>query len=383
MDRGCWVHGGVMDHIPLKAIVFAGLACCATPSQALQMTFTDGRPGYIESINSVTYGKAMAKIRWNDALGNVRRAVVALEPVASRVASLVPMIISKRLIVGTAVTYALAEAMEASLNRFFPGTTFAPDGTPFRPANAPQFDPCESNLISLPDADGVKHAAYGYLPCYAWASAPTRLVLRLPLDSNWSPPNEWLHQYGTGSDQYRDAWGATKANPGQSTRVFREVIRPQPDKKLELKADPKPLTAEEQTQAFMQPDVVGPLAGSDALPGDLWKPVDPGQLESDPGTTPPGEESNLPQDTTMDDVDRNTVDVRQWFKPKTWGWLPRTCTLPGPITPVAKFPDWKIDFKQYENDFCPLIGTYVVPASDLTAIIIFLSLVLRVRTGGA
>ncbi|MFQ2571923.1 hypothetical protein ACK3Z8_11860 [Aeromonas caviae] len=376
-----------MDHVRLRAGAGAAALCALAFSQpvaALQMTFSDGRPGYIESINSVTYGKAMAKIRWNDALGNVRRAVVGLTPVASKVASFVPKVVSGRLIVSMAVAGVLTEAMIGSINHFYPGTIFDPNGVAARPSSAPSLKPCEGSLLQIPDADGVKHASYAYVPCYLWASAPTRLVMRLPSGDTWQPDPAWFNQYGNGTDTYRDVYAVAQTAPALSVRGMRELTRFQPEKTLDVPADPTPLTGEELKPALMDPATLGVLAANDALPDDLWEPVDAATLEADPETSQPGEgESTLPQDTTMTDVSRSIIDVREWFTPDAWGWLPRSCSLPGPITPIARFPEWRIDFSQYQNSFCPMIATYVVPASDLTAIIIFLTLVLRVRTGGA
>ena len=208
-------------------------------------------------------------------------------------------------------------------------------------------------------------------------------MLRLPPASPWNPDPTWLNEYGVGSDQQRDIWYVEASNPAVSVRGMREIIRPQPEKQLQMPAVSTPLTPAELTQGLMTPEVIGPLALNDVLPAELWEPLRVEDLEQDPETTQPGEgENELPSDTTMGDVDRSIIDVRSFFAPDSWGWLPRSCSLPGPITPIDRWPEWKVDFSQYERDFCPLIGAYVVPASDLTAILIFLSIVLRVRTGG-
>ncbi|HDX8616820.1 TPA: hypothetical protein RQN55_003020 [Aeromonas dhakensis] len=373
-----------MDRFRLKmAAVLVGLTLTAPASAALTVPFVDGRTGTIETLNKVVDGRASALVRWTDSLGNVRRSAVALRPIAAQGGALATRILGGRLVASASIALLLAEAMRGSLTHLWPEVQVQ-DGVAIRPSAMPAWQLCESNLISVADSGGAKHNSYGYLPCYAWGSAPTRLVLRLPPAYPWNPDPTWLNEYGVGSDTQRDVWYVEASNPAVSVRGMRELIRPQPEKQLQMPSVSTQLTPEELTQGLMAPEVIGPLAINDALPAELWEPLRIEDLEQDPETTQPGEgETELPPDATMSDVDRSVIDVRTWFTPDSWGWLPRSCSLPGPVTPLDRWPEWKVDFSQYERDFCPLISTYVVPASDLTAILIFLSIVLRVRTGGA
>lgn len=372
-----------MDRFPLKlGAVLVGLTLTAPASAALTVPFVDGRTGTIETLNKVIDGRASALVRWTDSLGNVRRSAVALRPVAAQGGALATRILGGRLVASASIALLLAEAMRGSLTQLWPEVQVE-NGVAIRPSTMPSWQLCEGSLVSVADAGGAKHNSFAYLPCYSWGSAPTRLVLRLPPAYPWNPDPTWIHQYGVGSDQQRDVWYVEASNPAVSVRGMREIIRPQPEKQLEMPAVSTPLTPAELTQGLMTPEVIGPLAINDALPAELWEPLRVEDLEQDPETTQPGEgETELPSDTSMGDVDRSVIDVRTWFTPDSWGWLPRSCSLPGPITPIDRWPEWRIDFSQYERDFCPIIGAYVVPASDLTAILIFLSIVLRVRTGG-
>lgn len=372
-----------MDRFPLKiGAALVALVLTAPVNAALTVPFVDGRTGTIETLNRVVDGRASALVRWTDSLGNVRRSAVALRPIAAQGGALATRILGGRLVASASIALLLAEAMRGSLTHLWPEVQVQ-DGVAIRPSSMPAWQLCESNLVSVADAGGAKHSSYAYLPCYAWGSAPTRLVLRLPPAYPWNPDPRWMNEYGVGTDQQRDVWYVEASNPAVSVRGMREIIRPQPEKQLEMPAVSTPLTPVELTQGLMTPEVIGPLALNDALPAELWEPLRVEDLEQDPETTQPGEgETELPSDTSMGDVDRSIIDVRSFFAPDSWGWLSRSCSLPGPITPIDRWPEWKVDFSQYERDFCPLIGAYVVPASDLTAILIFLSIVLRVRTGG-
>lgn len=372
-----------MDPFRLRlAAVLVGLALTAPASAALSVPFVDGRTGTIETLNRVVDGRASALVRWTDSLGNVRRSAVALRPVAAQGGALATRILGGRLVASASIALLLAEAMRGSLTQLWPEVQVE-NGVAIRPSTMPAWQPCEPNLVTVADADGAKHGSYAFLPCYSWVSAPTRLVLRLPPAYPWNPDPTWLNRYDVGSDKVRDTWYVEASNPGVSERGMREIIRPQPEKQLQMPSVSTQLTSAELTQGLMTPEVIGPLALNDALPAELWEPLRVEDLEQDPETTQPGEgETELPSDAGMNDVDRSVIDVRTWFTPDSWGWLPRSCSLPGPITPIDRIPEWTVDFSQYERDFCPLIGAYVVPASDLTAILIFLSIVLRVRTGG-
>ncbi|MGN4986737.1 hypothetical protein [Aeromonas hydrophila] len=383
-DRVSCIHGGIVDHFRLKlAAVLVGLTLTAPASAGLTVPFVDGRTGTIETLNRVVDGRASALVRWTDSLGNVRSSAVALRPIAAQGGALATRILGGRLVASASIALLLAEAMRGSLTQLWPEIQVE-NGVAVRPSAMPSWQLCESNLVSVADVGGVKHNSYAFLPCYAWGSAPTRLVLRLPPAYPWNPDPTWLHEYGVGSDAQRDVWYVEASNPAVSVRGMREIIRPQPEKQLEMPAVSTPLTPQELTTGLMVPEVIGPLAINDALPAELWEPLRAEDLEQDPETTQPGEgESELPSDTTMGNVDRSIIDVRSFFAPDSWGWLPRSCSLPGSITPIDRWPEWTVDFSQYERDFCPIIGAYVVPASDLTAILIFLSIVLRVRTGGA
>ncbi|MGE6123816.1 hypothetical protein ACLH0G_03775 [Aeromonas rivipollensis] len=377
------IRGGIMDRFPLKlGAVLVSLTLAGPAAAALTVPFVDGRTGTIESLNRVIDGRASALVRWTDSLGNVRRSAVALRPIAAQGGALATRILGGRLVASASIALLLAEAMRGSLTNLWPEVQVE-NGVAIRPSTMPAWQLCESNLLSVADADGAKHASYAFLPCYSWASAPTRLVLRLPPAYPWNPDPTWLNEYDIGLDRVRDTWYVEASNPGVSVRGMREIIRPQSEKQLEMPVVSTPLTPAELTQGLMTPEVIGPLAINDSLPAELWEPLRAEELEQDPDTTQPGEgETELPPDATMSDVDRSIIDVRTWFTPDSWGWLPRSCEFPGPITPIDRWPQLTVDFSQYEHDFCPLIGTFVVPASDLTAILIFLSIVLRVRTGG-
>lgn len=378
------IRGGIMDRFSLKlGAVLVSLTLAGPASAALSVPFVDGRTGTIETLNRVVDGRASALVRWTDSLGNVRRSAVALRPVAAQGGALATRILGGRLVASASIALLLAEAMRGSLTNLWPEVQVE-NGVAIRPSTMPAWQPCESSLVSVADADGAKHASYAFLPCYSWVSAPTRLVLRLPPAYPWNPDPSWLNLHDVGSDKMRDTWYVEASQPGVSVRGMREIIRPQPEKQLQMPSVSTQLTPAELTQGLMTPEVIGPLALNDALPAELWEPLRVEDLEQDPETTQPGEgETELPPDATMGDVDRSIIDVRSFFSPDSWGWLPRSCSLPGPITPIDRWPELRVDFSQYERDFCPLIATYVVPASDLTAILIFLSIVLRVRTGGA
>lgn len=385
MDRATRIRGGLMDHFSLKmcaALVVLGLS--GPVSAALNVPIIGGKTGTIETLNRVVDGRAHALVRWTDQLGNVRRTAVALRPVAAQGGALVTRVLGGRLMATATVGLLLAEAVRGSLTSMWPDVQVRPDGVAVRPSTLPDWQTCERDLIKAPDASGVKRSAYGYLPCYMWASAPARLVLRLPATDPWRPDPAWLNEYDLGSERTREEFFVPAAQPGIAERGFREIIRPQPEKQLEMPQTEASLSPSELTTALMTPGVIGPLAQHDQLPAELWEPLRLSELETDPGSTEPGEGgSELPPDVGMGDVDRQVLDVRTWFTPDTWGWLPRTCSLPGAVVPLPQFPEWKIDFSQHEGAFCPLIRTYVVPASDLTAIVVFLTIVLRVRTGGA
>lgn len=374
-----------MDPFPvIRAVPLLAVLASAPAVAALQVPIIGGKTGTIETLNRVVDGRASALLRWTDSLGNIRRTTVALRPVAAQAGALATRVLAGRLMVAASVGLLLAESMRGSLTALWPDVKITADGTAVRPGETLPWQACEPDLVRVADSTGTKRSAYAFLPCYTWASAPTRVALRLPPETNFSPDPAWLNQYGVATDSTRDAWYVPAATPTVAERGFREIIRPQPEKSLALPATEATLTDAQLTQAVMQPETLGALAQADAIPSSFWEPVAVTDLEADTSTTQPGEgESTLPPDVTMADVARTSIDVRSWYNPDSWGWLPRSCSLPGPYTPIQRYPQWTINFSQYQGDFCPAIGRYVAPASDLVAILIFVSIVMRVRTGGA
>lgn len=375
-----------MDLVPLMRLAPLLLAVLAAGPAfgALQVPIVGGKTGTIETLNRVVDGRATALLRWTDSLGNIRRTTVALRPVAAQAGGLAVRVLGGRLMVAATVGALLAESLRGSLTALWPDVKISADGTAVRPGETLPWQACQADLVRVPDSTGTNRSGYAFLPCYSFASAPTRLVLRVPPKTNFAPDPLWLNQYGVSSDSTRDAWYVPAATPTVAERGFREIIRPQPEKLLALPTVEAPLTDAQLTQAVMQPETLGALAQADAIPSAFWEPVSVTDLEADSSTTQPGAgETELPPDVTMADVARSSVDVRAWFTPDSWGWLPRSCSLPGPVTPIARYPQWRVDFSQYEGDFCPVISRYVAPASDLLALMIFVSIVMRVRTGGA
>jgi len=358
---------------------FFGLVLAA-PVWALQVPISGGGLATIETMQSVTQNSVLAGLRWTDSLGNVRRATASLRPVASRAAGLVTGILGRRLLVGAAVAAALYESVTALLPE---DARVTEDGAVYRVgASLGGVPECESALLRVKNESDDTVSAYAYLPCYRVLVAPLRLVLRVPAADGWAPSEQWLNQYGTGSVETR---ALPFLRPGQTTVTetgFVEAIKPELSSmtSADAAADMPPgnddaYTETQLAELLMTPDVIGELVQASALPADLWEPVD---LETDEeeGTETDGGSDLV--ETTMDDVSRSVLDIRDWYDPGAWGWLPRTCHFPDIH---LEWGDISIPLSDNEAWACPQLAAWGGTINDVLGIIIFLSVVLRVREG--
>ena len=223
-------------------------------------------------------------------------------------------------------------------------------------------------------------SAFGYLPCAYPSTAPTQLIIRVPVDSSWQPSAEWLNQYGTSSRKTRELPFVLQGGDHADTATgFYEYSRPQPTTAVDVPTSSVTSMGEaEQAALLMDPNVIGPLAQADAIPPDFFQAVDTATAANPDNTTDDG--SELPDGPDIGDVDRSVFDLRGWFNPAGWGWLPQQCHWPA--IEVPGFPEWRVDLGQHDAWSCPPLSTYVATAMDIVAVLLFLGIVIRTRTGG-
>lgn len=331
------------------------------------------------AISSVDTAKIVGSLRWTDPLGNVKNfPAVNLTRNLPVAASVARSILARRLAVGAVVAGVLYESLSAKLG---PDVKISADGTAVRPGKTVPWTTCESNLISTTSVSGgtTKYNSYAYLPCQKSYVGPNRLLLRVPAGYGWTPDSAWLSQYGTPTITTRALpyipAGSTLAVTGAS---FVEYVRPQTDTSTTVPAADTPITDDEMSAALMNAAIIGQLAQADAVPPDFFAPVD---LSTDAGSTPPTDGgSEIPDGPDMGDVSHEFFDLRSWYNPDQWGWLPRACHWP--VIEVPGYPEWTIDLGQHDSWSCPLLSTYVARAMDFLAVIIFVSIAFRTRTGG-
>ena len=332
------------------------------------------------AITSVDTAKIVGNLRWKDPLGNIKTATgVAVRPQVSAAASLARGILARRLVVGAAVAALLYESLSSKLG---PGTEISADGTPQTVVAGTPVVACTMTYIKVPalGTSSPTVSAFGYLPCAYPSTAPTRLIIRVPVNSAWQPSAEWLNQYGTSSRTTRQLPFVLQGGDHADTSTgFYEYTRPQPTTAVDVPTSSVASMGEaEQARLLMDPNVIGPLAQADAIPPDFFQAVDTA-TDTDPGSTS-DDGSELPDGPDIGDVDRSSFDLRGWFNPAGWGWLPQQCHWPR--IEVPGYPEWTIDLGQHDAWSCPLLSQYVATAMDIVAILLFLGIVIRTRTGG-
>jgi len=334
----------------------------------------------MSAITSVDTARIVGNLRWTDSLGNVKTATgVAVRPQIGAAASLARGILARRLVVGAVVATALYETLSTKLA---PGTEISADGTPQVVVAGTPVVACTMSYIKVPAIGTASPtvSAFGYLPCAYSSTAPTRLIIRVPVNSSWQPSESWLNQYGASTKTTRALpFVLQGGDHADTTSGFYEYQRPQPTTAVDVPTSSVTAMSEaEQAQLLMDPEVIGPLASSDAIPPNFFEPVDLATATSPDATTDEG--SELPDGPDIGDVDRSVFDLRSWFNPSQWGFLPQQCHWPA--IEVPGYPEWRIDLGEHDAWSCPLLSTYVATAMDIVAILLFLGIVIRTRTGG-
>lgn len=354
------------------------LAAASAADAAVIIPTASGGWATMSAITSVDTAKIVGNLRWADPLGNVKTATgVAVRPQVGAAASLARGILARRLVVGATVAALLYETLSTKLA---PGTQISADGTPQVVTDGTPVLACTMTYIKVP-ATGTTSplvSSFGYLPCAYSSTAPTRLIIRVPVNSGWQPSQEWLNQYGTSSRTTRQSpFVLQGADHADTVTGFYEYSRPQPTTVVDVPTSSVTSMSEaEQARLLMDPAVIGALAQADAIPPNFFQPVD---TATDPGNVS-DDGSELPDGPDIGDVDRSVFDLRGWFNPAGWGWLPQQCHWPA--IDVPGFPEWRIDLGEHDSWSCPLLSQYVATAMDIVAVLLFLGIVIRTRTGG-
>ena len=354
------------------------LAAASAASAAIIVPTASGGWATMTAITSVDTAKIVGNLRWSDPLGNIKTATgVAVRPQVSAAASLARGLLARRLVLGAVVAAALYETLSTKLA---PGTQISPDGTPQVVVSGTPVVACTMTYIKALGTTTPLVSSFGYLPCAYSSTAPTRLIIRVPLNSAWQPSAEWLNQYGTSSKTTRQLpFVLQGGDHADTTSGFYEYTRPQPTTAVDVPTSSVTSMGEaEQARLLMDPNVIGPLAQADAIPPDFFQAVDTA-TDTDPGSTS-DDGSELPDGPDIGDVDRSSFDLRAWFNPAGWGFLPQQCHWPA--IDVPGFPEWRVDLGEHDAWSCPLLSQYVATAMDIVAVLLFLGIVIRTRMGG-
>lgn len=365
------------------ALVALAAILSSSAVQALVVPTASGGWATITAISSVDTAKIVGNLRWTDPLGNVKTATgVALRPQVGAAASLARGILARRLVVGAVVAGLLYESLS---NKLAPGTQIASDGTPQVVTDGTPVAPCVMTYIRVP-AIGTSSptvSAFGYLPCSYISTAPTRLIIRVPVNSSWQPSPEWLNQYGTSSKTKRQLpFVLQGADHADTTTGFYEYTRPQPTTAVDAPTSSVTSMSEaEQAQLLMDPNVIGPLAQADAIPPDFFQPVDTA-TDPDPGNIS-DEGSELPDGPDMSDVNSDVFDVMAYVPNLSARWLPRQCPIWPPLE--VNMPELYLQGRyDWPNEqICAVAVGYISPLMQICGLALFLSIVFRKFVGGA
>ena len=284
--------------------------------------------------------------------------------------------------VGATVAALLYETLSSKLG---PGTEISADGTPQTIVAGTPVSACVMSYIKVP-AVGTSSptvSAFGYLPCAYSSTAPTRLIVRVPVNSAWQPSAEWLNQYGTSSKTTRQLPFVLQGGDHADTATgFYEYSRPQPTTAVDVPTSSVTSMSEaEQAALLMDPAVIGPLAQADAIPPNFFQAVDTA-TDPDPGNVS-DDGSELPDGPDVSDVDSNVFDVMTYVPSLSTKWLPRQCPQWPPV--VVDMPSLYLQGRyDWPNEkICAVATTYVAPVIQIAALALFLGIVFRKFQGGA
>lgn len=373
---------------PLAAALL--VAVLAAPAgAAITVPTAAGGVATITQIASVDTAKIVGALRWADPLGNVKTATgVVLRPQVTAAASLARGLLSKRLIVGTVVAAMLFETLSAKLG---PDTQISADGTPQIVVSGTPVTTCQTAYIKVPAVGTTTPtvSAYGYLPCAYATTAPTAVVVRVPINSAWQPSPQWLNQYGSSKQISRFLpFVLQGADHADVSTGFFEYTRPQSTTTIDVPTSSvQSMSDAQQAQLLMDPVVIGQLAQNDAIPADFFQPVDTSAIGVDPNTTTSGatvtdDGSTLPDGPSMSDVSSSAFNVMSFVPGLSVRWLPRSCPAWPPI---------KIDLPQlhlvgsydWPNDrICAVATSYISPVMQIAGVMMFLGIVFRKFSGG-
>lgn len=335
------------------------------------------------AITSVDTARIVGNLRWVDPLGNVKTATgVAVRPQVGAAASLARGVLARRLVVGAVVAGLLYESLSAKLA---PGTEISADGAPQVVVSGTPVAACVMTYIKLP-AIGTSSptvSSFGYLPCAYASTAPTRLYIRVPVNSSWQPSQEWLNQYGASSRTTRNQpFVLQGGDHADTTTGFYEYSRPQLTTVVDVPTSSVTTMSEaEQAKLLMDPAVIGQLAQADAIPPDFFQAVDTA-TDPDPGSTS-DDGSELPDGPDVSDVDADVFDVMSYVPSLTAQWLPRQCPQWPPV--VIDMPSLYLQGRyDWPNEtICGFASSYIAPVIQIGAMAIFLGIVFRKFYGGA
>lgn len=366
-----------------RLALIALAAILSSSASAVIIPTANGGWATMTSITSIDTARIVGNLRWTDPLGNVKTATgVAVRPQVGAAASLARGILARRLVVGATVAALLYETLSSKLA---PGTQISDDGTPQVVTDGPPIEECQHNYIRVPAiaTETPTVSAFAYLPCAYPTSGPTRLIIRVPIDSSWQPGQQWLNQYAAASRTTRKLpFVLQGGDHADTTTGFYEYTRPQPTSVVNVPTSSVTSMSEaEQAQLLMYPDIIGPLAQADALPPDFFYPVDLATATNPDNTTDEG--SELPDGPNMSDVDSDVFDVMRFVPDLNVQWLPRQCPQwpPVEIDMPSLYLQGRFDWPN--DEICAFAASYISPVIQIGALALFLAIVFRKFYGGA
>lgn len=375
-----WVTYGNVNYMRrnrrrLAPVALAAILSSTAAEAAVIIPTASGGWATMAAITSVDTAKIVGSLRWTDALGNVKTATgVAVRPQIGAAASLARGILARRLVVGATVAALLYETLSTKLA---PGTQISADGTPQVVVAGTPVTACTMSYIKVPalGTSSPTVSAFGYLPCAYSSTAPTRLIIRVPVNSSWQPSAEWLNQYGTSSRTTRQLpFVLQGGDHADTTTGFYEYQRPQPTSSVDVPTSSVTAMSEaEQAALLMDPAVIGPLASADAIPPNFFQPVDLATATNPDNTTDDG--SELPDGPTVDDVDAEIFNIMKFVPDLSTRWLPLEIDMPS-LYLQGRY-DWP------NEKFCAVATTYISPVMQIAGLALFLAIVFRKFQGGA